>query len=87
MPAGSFNEIPGSMSDIRQRLAAGSGITGQGVTKHLEVPAGRGMIRGSRRVKGVCGGWRRGGYSFPSVVNVVSTKEALPPLVRVPIPR
>lgn len=33
------------------RLAAGSGITRQGVTKHLRVLAGAGLVRGSRRGK------------------------------------
>jgi DNA-binding transcriptional ArsR family regulator len=33
------------------RLTAGSGITRQGVTKHLPVLAGAGLIRGSRRGK------------------------------------
>ena len=32
-------------------LTAGSGITRQGVTKHLRVLAGAGLIRGSRRGK------------------------------------
>jgi len=33
------------------RLTAGSGITRQGVTKHLRVLAGAGLVRGSRRGK------------------------------------
>ena len=33
------------------RLAAGSGITRQGITKHLRVLAGAGLVRGSRRGK------------------------------------
>ena len=33
------------------RLTAGSGISRQGVTKHLRVLAGAGLIRGSRRGK------------------------------------
>ena len=33
------------------RLTDGSGITRQGVTKHLQVLAGAGLIRGSRRGK------------------------------------
>ena len=33
------------------RLAAGSGITRQGVTKHLRVLAGAGLVRGTRRGK------------------------------------
>jgi DNA-binding transcriptional ArsR family regulator len=33
------------------RLAAGSGITRQGVTKHLRVLAGAGLVRGARRGK------------------------------------
>jgi DNA-binding transcriptional ArsR family regulator len=33
------------------RLAAGSGMTRQGVTKHLRVLAGAGLVRGSRRGK------------------------------------
>jgi len=32
-------------------LTAGSGITRQGVTKHLRVLAGAGLVRGSRRGK------------------------------------
>jgi DNA-binding transcriptional ArsR family regulator len=33
------------------RLTAGSGISRQGVTKHLRVLAGAGLVRGSRRGK------------------------------------
>ena len=33
------------------RLTTGSGITRQGVTKHLRVLAGAGLVRGSRRGK------------------------------------
>lgn len=33
------------------RLTAGSGITRQGVTKHLRVLAGAGLVRGTRRGK------------------------------------
>ena len=33
------------------RLTAGSGMTRQGVTKHLRVLAGAGLVRGSRRGK------------------------------------
>jgi len=33
------------------RLTAGSGITRQGVTKHLRVLAGAGLVRGARRGK------------------------------------
>ena len=33
------------------RLTAGSGITRQGVTKHLRVLAGAGLVRGRRRGK------------------------------------
>ena len=33
------------------RLTDGSGITRQGVTKHLQVLAGAGLVRGSRRGK------------------------------------
>jgi DNA-binding transcriptional ArsR family regulator len=33
------------------RLAEGSGITRQGVTKHLRVLAGAGLVRGTRRGK------------------------------------
>jgi DNA-binding transcriptional ArsR family regulator len=33
------------------RLTEGSGITRQGVTKHLRVLAGAGLVRGSRRGK------------------------------------
>ena len=33
------------------RLTAGSGITRQGVTKHLRVLAGAGLVRGNRRGK------------------------------------
>ena len=33
------------------RLAEGSGITRQGVTKHLRVLAGAGLVRGNRRGK------------------------------------
>ena len=33
------------------RLTAGSGMTRQGITKHLRVLAGAGLIRGSRRGK------------------------------------
>lgn len=33
------------------RLTAGSGITRQGVTKHLRVLAGAGLVRSSRRGK------------------------------------
>jgi DNA-binding transcriptional ArsR family regulator len=33
------------------RLTAGSGMTRQGVTKHLRVLAGAGLVRGTRRGK------------------------------------
>jgi len=33
------------------RLTAGSGITRQGITKHLRVLAGAGLVRSSRRGK------------------------------------
>lgn len=33
------------------RLAAGSGITRQGITKHLRVLAGAGLVRSARRGK------------------------------------
>jgi DNA-binding transcriptional ArsR family regulator len=33
------------------RLTAGSGITRQGITKHLRVLAGAGLVRGARRGK------------------------------------
>jgi len=41
---------PGEPMSI-SRLTAGSGITRQGVTKHLRVLAGAGLVRSSRRGK------------------------------------
>jgi DNA-binding transcriptional ArsR family regulator len=41
---------PGEPLSI-SRLTAGSGITRQGVTKHLRVLAGAGLVRSSRRGK------------------------------------
>jgi DNA-binding transcriptional ArsR family regulator len=41
---------PGEPMSI-SRLTAGSGITRQGITKHLRVLAGAGLVRSSRRGK------------------------------------